>query len=375
MSRHKPDAKQRSIFEPRNVLRTYLKRMVIPRFNYVNSRGRRVFVVGSLRMKSLLHVIESHCGHRPGSDESWCFLKLQTIAQEMGSKPRDEETSIEDVDTSTAKRAVAECERSGLLVVERSFYKHDATRYRINWDRVRQIIRDNPATADLLTDDDNQAEFGAANDDANSTGSPSASCNSPSATCDPPSATCTSPSATCHRENGEHTSSSRARGFNHGSNHVSNQTNNHGRNYPDPGASPRHVDDFHFCGWPYEIKRIHLEDCFKVEALWLYALDKGFGGMGNGDRINFFRLIHVAHSPKTRNPGGWLTATLLKIAERRARSGDTSAGWPTDEASHRYAIRATSQVDIAREEMRSGKSTERAKKLLEMYAANLEGRR
>lgn len=344
MSRHrKPDTKQRGLFEPRNVLRTYLKRMVIPSFTYLNGRGREVRVVGSVRMKALLHVIESHCGYKPGEEDPGCFLKLQTIAQEMGCKPRKEGRTIEDVDTATATRAIAECEHAGLLKVERSFYKDKASVYRIEWCKVKQIILDNPATEHLINSTDPiRSEPKAAAEEmlpVDEIEATTTHCNEETTHGKLQLTHGNLQFTHCNlqlthgklqSQNDAHTTSSRTRGFNHALNHEDNHVKNH---EPNEFAG--------YAGWPFEISRQHLDDYRIVQSLWEHSLRKGYGAVTVADRISFFALVFCAKQPQVRNPGGYLTVTLNKIA-----AGQTN--WPEDKHAFRWAVRAVELLDHGR---------------------------
>lgn len=376
----KPDKsgdRQLSLFDPRVKLKQYLREIVIPSFSYFNSRGKEVHVKDTATMKMLLIAIEDHCGFKAGEEPPGFWLYLKQIAVEIGSKPRKEGKSIEDVDTTRASRAIAACEAAGLLIVGRSFYKHEASFYKVNWCVVKQMILDNPFTEHLINSADpmrsrESIEGAAANDpqtvkvegDATHGDTETTHCKSPFTHGELPLTHCKSPLTHGDLQSlaDVDTTSSRTRGFTHGSNHEKKPKENH----DDIAINKTSITGFEevdwsgFAGWPYKLEKEHLQDPFKVQLLWEYALKKGFGRVTPGDRMNFFRLVSASLQPVVKNAGGYLTTALKRIQ-------DYASTWPTDDASHQCAVKSTCRVDLAKEFIKSGKFSADAEKLLKLY--------
>lgn len=352
MQRHKPDPSQKEFDYQRAHRRTLVQEMVIEPFEYVNSRGRKVEVKRTSTAKDLLKAVESKCGNNP--DNGW-YLFIEEIAQLMS------------VDERTVTRAIAACEGRGLLKVRRSFQKHVRSHYQIEWSEVTQVILDNPETEALVNRSAHLERRSTTPETTETTHDKLTS------THDKLSITQDKLTFTHDKLSSvptSHTSSSRARGLNQCINHEDQPQKNHD-NAADFGHMPTDVakstlaDGFSgYAGWPFKLEREHFQDCFKVQLLWEFALKKSYGSAKPTDRQNFFALVFCAMQPVVRNPGGYLTGTLRKIAEGVST-------WPTDVASEQYAIKATCKVDVAKEHIKSGKFSRDAERLLELYRSCL----
>ena len=299
--------KQLEIDFPRYRRLRWLERLIIPRFERQTAGERRL--ARTPTAKSLLKVIECHA--RDGKE---CFLKRSTIAQEMNVSER------------TASRAIADCERLGLLrVKKRSFSRNDFSVYEIDWCEVKQMLLDNPKTAGVV--DPNSGE------------------SRPSATRDNLAATRDNLSAT--RDNLSppqtgRTSYSRGRALKHYETTNKPTCSDVGLDGDQEEAQKDEdrEENSGNGGWPFYILPRHMTTMTVVQQLFEHARDRGW--LRDDDRLRFFTLCkHVSGGVAAGsifNPGGRLTAYLKESA--------SSSKWPGNNAEEDAARNAIRKLDM-----------------------------
>lgn len=286
--------------------RNWIEQIQIPPFSWVNNRGRRVFVQQTSTMKLLLSVIESHCGQKP--DRGW-WLFVEEIAFEMSKSPR------------TACRAIADCEASKLLRVQRSFVPGARSHFAIQWDRIQEIIRANPETSHLVDMDQKKAaDMGRENRAAVS--------ESTKPTHDKLTSTQAKLASTHDTMTGvgsPHTVDSRTRG-------LTKKTPNKEPSWQDGEKKPFAT----YAGWPFRIDREHLRQSEAIQRLWRAALARNDVGVTEADRQRFFALARyvarLAALGEIVNAGGYFHAQIVR------REGPNWLGEPCDMEAARAAI-------------------------------------
>ena len=309
------DPNQQKLDFVRGKRRTWIERMIIPRFERVDSRGnRRLARTG--KMKHLMRVIESHA-----RDGGPCCLKEATICQAMG------------VSDDTVSRAIADCEQIGLLHFERSFDPRRASTYTIVWFAVMELILGHPDTAGLI---EQPTRGKSVETDEKTTADP------PQLAADPPQlavvaegalyssrARILKPSSTtCETSNQTTCSSSRenkGEEFSEGEDGKTQNQNEDDSDWEDECSRGE------YCGWPFKIKPKHLDRWTFVMRFWTHANLRGW--VYPSERLKFFRLAVYAlrgwREGTIKNIGAWFTS--------RVRECHRTGAWPGNADDERIA--------------------------------------
>ncbi|MBS0202821.1 MAG: hypothetical protein JSS49_07985 [Planctomycetes bacterium] len=314
----KPAKGQREFDYERVDRRNMVKHLRIPPFNYVNSRGRRVFVQSTKAMRLLLIAIEDYCGQTP--DKGW-WLYLEEIAKTMGQA----ENEKGEIETRTASRAVSACCGAGLLIVTRESKNTARSHYQIVWSRVGEVLHGNPETAKWALDD-SKSEVTTPHDKS----------KAPHDKLSWPHDKLSSPHDKLSCPPAEHTISSRARALHH----ECNQQSNHHGGKPSP---KRYAT---YAGWPFKIELPHLKNSESVLRLWKAALDRTDVDLCPGDRVKFFALARyvgrLAALGEIANPGGYFHAQLIR--------DDRRPNWLGEPMDYEAAAKAVAIVDCRERE-------------------------
>lgn len=305
--------------------RNMVKHLRIPPFNYVNSRGRRVFVQSTGTMRLLLIAIEDHCGQTP--DQGW-WLYLEEIARTM-CRPMNRKGELE---TRAVSRAVSACCGAGLLSVKREGKNTDRSHYQIVWSRIGEVLRGNPETAKWAPDDPHSEAtmpLSEAKQPHDNSMGPHDKLSSPHDKTSWPHDKLSSPPA-------NHTVASRARALHHDSNRESNH---HG-----PTKQKRYAT---YAGWPFKIELPHLKNSESVERLWKAALERTDVDLDHAlDRVRFFALARyvgrLGSLGEIANPGGYFHAQLIRP--------DRQPNWLGEPMDREAASKAIAIVDCRQRE-------------------------
>lgn len=284
-----------SLFSSRQLRRSKLERLVIPRFRRT-SDGRLVRTNG---LKHLLRVIESH-----SKTGGAVCLNISTIGREMGC------------DEKTVSRHVADAQQVGLLIVNRANGR--ASKYSIEWSTIGQVLLDNPETAWVIDPHSKRPET-------------------------PVNLTSTPPNlgaTPVNLSNGDasHTPSSRARALKPCINHVIKPSCG-----DDDFESKNPKSPSGFAGWPKPIYISDLKSISSTNGLWLHAISQDWGLPDDpGYRVRFFTLAkHVATKSGVTNPGGYFTKRLMEAI--------SSGVWQGSQADEMAARKAIDTADGQRE--------------------------
>lgn len=337
-----PAKGQLAIDFDRSTRMTCVERLIIPPFVRIAKDGTRSEVLPG-RASMLLIVLE-----RLARDGGPCFVKLETLAKRMKSKVSPDGT----VNTRTATRAIKDAEELGLIKVERSFYKHAASRYEIVWEKVKELILAHPDTASLIDMGERAREQGRIKKSTEAT--PDKREVTPdrvSFTHDNLSFTHDRVSVThdrLSRENGGHTSTRTRAVLNHELNHERKpeikpcSTSAELSTVVDveelPSETPSEPDR-PTGGWGRQLGLNDFLNRDVVQALFEHAVKFKF--VDRSDRVRFFTLAkYVGRMSRTaggvQKPGAYFTAQL------RARN------WLGDHSDTKAAINAISIIDGGR---------------------------
>ena len=292
----KAEFNQREFDYEREDRRNLINHIQIPSFNYVNSRGRTVFVCQTSTMKDLLKVIEDHCGINP--DNGWHFF-LSELATEMS------------VDERTACRAIADCVGARLLSVRRSFYKHNRSHYQINWVAISEIIRGNPETAQWDPATPQSAE---------------------KSTHDKPNLTHDKLSSTHDKLSFTHDKLSFEQWI--------NTTYSRGRGLTKDVTKKCYQTRRNFAGWPFKIELQHLKYADAIQRLWVAAKSRSDVTLIDDDRERFFSLAkyvaRIAKAGQVENPGGFFSSLIVRPGQPK---------WIAEPCDIEAARKAMAQLD------------------------------
>lgn len=336
-----PTAKgQMTIDFNRCTRRTWIERLIIPVFSRKDKHGTQVTVMPG-RAGKLLLVLETIA-----RDGGPCFVKLETLAKRMKSKVESDGT----VNTRTATRAIKDAEELGLITVERSFYKHHASRYEIVWEKVKELILAHPETASLIDMGERAREQGRIKKPTEATPDKGkVTHDNLSFTHDNLSFTHDSLSSTpdkLSQQNESHTTTRVRALLNHELNHERQPEIKPCSAEPDFLVLPSEpsTDSRPSGGWGRPLTLDDFQNRDRVQAMFEHAVKFKFVTLS--DRIRFFTLAkYVGRMAKERNgvqkPGAYFTAQL------RARN------WLGDDSDKRAALNAISMIDMSLERKRT----------------------
>jgi hypothetical protein len=298
--------------------RNMVKHIQIPPFNYVNSRGRRVFMqpqaIKSMRL--LLIAVEDFCGQTP--DKGW-WMYLSEIAKKMGQA----ENAKGEIETRTASRAVSACCGAGLLVVGREGKNTDRSHYQIVWSKVGDVLRGNPETAKWAPDD----PISEVNRPHDKQGGPHDNVSSPH-----DKLSCPHDSLSSTNEN--YTVASHTRILNHDSHSDKKQSWG--------GKSPNA-----YAGWPFKIELPHLQNGESIDRLWKAALQRRDIDLDHTtDRSRFFATARfvgrLSKLGEIANPGGYFHAQMIRPSR--------IPNWLGEPQDHEWASKVVAVLDCRERE-------------------------